>query len=195
MFTITTKKVLIILGFAIVLVGGVYLWMSFHSSKSQSGNSVESIENEATEETSLAPAHVPDGWEAYVNEDWGVALAYPKEWVLREIRRTEDDVNVQYHPEKLGELISVALENGDNTLSVTKAGMGLPDRDWTHPSYVIGGFEVPKTWEYFDGSRYEQVLSMYPLPSEQSAVTFLISVVSSSKEVTDKILGTVSFES
>lgn len=131
----------------------------------------------------------PGDWDVYWNDEWGIGFRYPYSWTLLEEER-------YFAPDEEGpnrKLNAVVIQGTDGcSMRIDKAGSGVPEKDWTHPDYSIGGY-TPKTWEFVEGNKHTLILSMGGDVPADSRVIFKINATPGGKIICDQILSTVVF--
>lgn len=165
----------------LVCVFAVVYWVWGQQSATDELPVQEQVQEQTAEvvevsEKTRPPLEGPEDWEEYWNDELGIGFRYPSAWSIREGRSIQlrSGCNEQYP-----EIIC------DYHINVSPSGAGLRDAKWTHPKYVIGGFEA-KTWqtERPVGDGYEQVIS---------ANGFRFHVYTRDVDLTDTLLSTVLF--
>lgn len=182
------NKILFVIVAVAILVGGFGygLWKINNRNNNvlpQSNTSVVTKEDPVIE-NGLQPKHIPEGWNAYVNNEWGIALAYPTDWEFNESKET-GLVSLKYRcvPQNQSRICDYDIRFSNGT------GGGLPELTWTHPEYTIGGIVAPKTWQSDRpgwGDGYVQIIVV-------NGFQFWIYTPDKTKEISDRILSTVTF--
>lgn len=112
----------------------------------------------------------PEGWIPYWNDELGVGFMYPPNW----------DISTSSPPR-------MRLVGDGYEIIIHAAGTGLPKKQWTHPSYIVGG-EIAKTWQAPAdiGDGHQQIIVARD-------VQFWIWTSDIAKKLSDELLSTVVF--
>lgn len=167
----------------IVVVCAGYFYMS--QSSKQSDVAEPATSSPAGVIDVASQLRVPDGWKAFQlnDEQMGIALSYPEGWKLSVSTSSE------YARE-------VKISGEGYSVDITNIGTDAPSHGFTSPTYLIGGYKVKNTYEFFDGSKYSQIITMNPPFDGTRAKNILILRIQTpgnSKEITDRILSSIVF--
>lgn len=139
----------------------------------------EQVQGQITEvvdvsEKTRPPLNGPEDWKEYWNDEWGIGFKYPNNWVVK-----------AYHDTVTEKLIIIRIDGDDYVVKIGRSGGGLPEKEWTHPPYVVDG-EQARAWQTEDGDGYLVIVST-------KRYGFRITTPNTNKDIPNTILATVKY--
>ncbi len=178
------KKILILI--VLILVG-----ISYYLFSQNIFTANNSIINQVSDNSSdqLIPNNVPDGWKTYSNTEWGMAFAYPKEWVLSEKRLTSEEKEETFNSNPVGTLMNIQVNGNGYSTNFNKSGRGFGQEGvtYSHPEYIVNG-NITRTWENTDNGLF---LVVSTDSGCNNISIFAENKNSTSKETINKILNSI----
>ena len=150
----STKIILAVIILVVAVLASLYHRSTPADEAEENTVSIE----ETISDKPLEPMHVPEGWEVYSNDEWGMAFAYPTEFALREV---SSPINSEYTQ-------NILLESDKYNLLIGKGDRGLAAGSKVAPSkYSIDKLLV-QTWEREVNGKYEDTIRIESQSSSRS---------------------------
>ena len=176
----TTLFGVMIIIVAVGAIAYIYFAMSSERGNYQSTDintpiSTEKIDNSENITTA------PDDWKEYRNNDvFNIHFFYPENWTLEEDIRSES-------------VGKITLKGDGYLMFIQSYGGEVPNVEWTHPDYSIGGYKM-STWEYsVRDNEYILVLSTKGTPIAERDLVISVITSTPSREIADRILSHITF--